>query len=123
MKRLVAADEGTLAAPARPITYEEMRERLVTTWLLDKPHLSPKDVNQTLARLDEFFKGLSASIITEEKIDEFKLARKATGASNATVNRSLAALRQMFRLSAKHVKNPPKVKLLPEPPARQGFLA
>jgi integrase len=122
MKRLVAADEGTLASPMRPIIYEEMRERLVTAWLLDRPELTRKETDQALARLDEFFKGLSASVITEEKIDEFKLARKATGASNATVNRSLAALRQMFRLSIKRIKNPSQVKLLPEPPARQGFL-
>jgi integrase len=99
-----------------------MRERLVTAWLLDRPGLTRKETDQALARLDEFFKGLSASIIIEEKIDEFKLARKATGASNATVNRSLAALRQMFRLSSKRLKTPPQVKLLPEPPARKGFL-
>src|SRR5436309_14369804 len=49
MKRLVAADEGTLAAPESPITFEEMRERLVTTWLLDIQHLRPKDVHHTLA--------------------------------------------------------------------------
>jgi integrase len=122
MKRLVAADEGTLSAPTRPILYEEARERLVATWLLERPKLTRKETDQGLARLDEFFKGLNASAITEEKVDEFKLARKATGASNATVNRALAALRQMIRLSAKRWKNPPQVKLLPEPPARKGFL-
>jgi integrase len=122
MKRLVAADEGTLAAPTRPIMYEEMRERLVTAWLLERPDLTRKETDQSLARLDEFFKGLTANLITEEQIDAFKLARKATGASNATVNRALAALRQMIRLSAKRWKNPPEVKLLPEPPARKGFL-
>jgi integrase len=122
MKRLVAADEGTLAAPTRPIMYEEMRERLVTGWLLERPDLTRKETDQCLARLDEFFKGLTANLITEDKIDAFKLARKATGASNATVNRALAALRQMIRLSAKRWRNPPQVKLLPEPPARKGFL-
>jgi integrase len=122
MRRLIAAEDNTLAAPTRPIMYEEMRERLVTAWLLDRPVLTRKETDQALARLDGFFKGLSASVITEDKIDEFKLARKATGASNATVNRALAALRQMIRLSAKRWKNPPQVKLLPEPPARKGFL-
>ena len=122
MKRLVAADEGTLAAPTRPIVYEEMRERLITAWLLERPELTRETANQCLARLDEFFKGLSSNVIIEEKIDAFKLSRKATGASNATINRALAALRQMIRLSAKRWKNPPQVKLLPEPPARKGFL-
>ncbi len=122
MRRLVESEAGTVPAREKPITYQELRERLVTTWLLDKPSTSRKEIDQALARLDEFFKDLSASVITEEKIAEFKLARKATGASNATVNRALAALRQMFRLSVKRVKNPPEVKLLPEPAARKGFL-
>src|SRR5437016_10048639 len=119
MKRLVAADDGTLAAPTRPTTYDEMRERLVMHWLLDRPGITRTETDQAFARLDEFFKGLNASVITEEKIDEFKLARKTTGASNATINRALVALRQMFNLSAKYVKSPPKIKLFPEPPARQ----
>lgn len=122
MRRLVASDAGEVPVKQKPITYQEMRERLVTTWLLDRPDLTRVDADRALKRLDEFFDGLSSSVITEAKIDEFKLARKATGASNATVNRALAALRQMFRLSAKRIKNPSDVKLLPEPPARQGFL-
>jgi len=124
MRRLVAADDGTLTAPVRerPLAYEEIRERLATAWLVDKPGISRTDVDRSLARLDEFFSGMSASVITEEKIAEFKLARKATGASNATVNRALAALRQMFRLSAKRIKNPPEIKFFPEPPARKGFV-
>ncbi|HZV60272.1 MAG TPA: site-specific integrase [Candidatus Eremiobacteraceae bacterium] len=99
-----------------------MRERLATSWLLYRPEIGREEVDQALARLDEFFGGLSASLITEDKINTFKLTRKATGASNATINRALAALRQMFKLSAKSIKNPPEIKLLPEPPARKGFL-
>src|SRR6267143_3402365 len=64
MKRLVAADEGTLTAPTRPITYEEMRERLVTSWLLNRPHLTRKETDMALARLDEFFNVLNARAIT-----------------------------------------------------------
>jgi len=122
MRRLVEADAGALPVKQKPLTYDEMRERLATAWLLNKPEASRTDVGRALARLDEFFSGMSTSVITEEKIDEFKLARKATGASNATVNRALAALRQMFRLSSKRVKNPPEIKLFPEPPARKGFV-
>jgi len=77
-----------------------------------------------LKHLDAALKALRASVITEDKINELILARQATGASNATINRSLAALRQMFRLSAKWVKNPPNFAalMLDEPPARKGFL-
>src|SRR5580704_5945747 len=59
MKRLVAADEGTLATPQRAITYEEMRERWVKSRLLNGE--SQKDLDYALARLDEFFEGLSTS--------------------------------------------------------------
>jgi integrase len=121
MKRLVAADEGTLTAPQRAILYEEMRERWVKSRLLNGE--SQKDLDYALARLDEFFEGLSTSVIDEDRIDEFKLARKATGASHATINRSLFVLNQMINLSAKRIKNPPKVRKFKEPPARQGFLA
>lgn len=122
MKRLVGAVEGTLPSREIPITYEELRQRLVTKRQLDQSSLSRQQAEAGLKHLDAAFGGMKASAITEDRIDEFKVARQATGASNATINRSLAALRQMFRLSAKRFKNPPDVKLLPEPPARKGFL-
>src|SRR6266436_3806887 len=109
MKRLVAADEGTLPAPQRPMKYEEMRERLVKARLLEGE--SPKEIGYSLARLDEFFSGMSTSVIDEDKIDEFKLGRKAIGGSHATINRALVELRKMFNLSAKRLKSLPKVKL------------
>lgn len=114
MRRLVEAADGTAPPKQRPITYEELRERLVTQRRLSGA--SPKEAIAGLKHLDQFFAGLR--LITEEKVDEFKLARKASGVSNATINRSLAALRQMF----KRVKDPPEITLLPEPPARRGFL-
>jgi len=118
MRRLIEAEDGTSPVKQRPVAYEEMRERLVTKRRLDG--LDEKEAESGLRYLDQFFAGLR--LITDEKIDEFKLARKASGVSNATINRSLAALRQMFQLSAKRIKNPPEIKLLPEPPARKGFL-
>ena len=77
----------------RPIKYEEMRQRLITKRRLDG--LDEKDAESGLKFLDQYFAGLK--FITEEKIDTFKLARKASGVSNATINRSLAALRQMVK--------------------------
>lgn len=118
MRRLIEAEDGTAPIKQRPIKYEEMRQRLITKRRLDG--LDEKDAESGLKFLDQYFAGLK--FITEEKIDTFKLARKASGVSNATINRSLAALRQMVSLSAKRLKNPPVIKLLPEPPARKGFL-
>jgi hypothetical protein len=102
MRRLIAADDGTLTAPVRerPLTYEEMRERLATAWLLDKPGLGRKDVDCSFARLDEFFSGMSSSVITAEKFDEFKLARKATGAGCAATD--VSPLGQAHQESARN---------------------
>jgi integrase len=122
MRRLVAADEGTLPAKRRPVTYEEMRERLVNHRLKANPRLSKVLSEGGLTRLDKFFAGMQSSVITEDKISEFVRSRQATGASNATINRSLEALKIMFRLSAKLIKDPPHVEMLKEPPARKGFL-
>src|SRR5260370_35420669 len=70
MRRLVEAEAGTVPAREKPITYQELRERLVTTWLLDKPSPSPHENDQALARPAEFFKNLAAGVITEEKTAE-----------------------------------------------------
>src|SRR5258708_23644625 len=86
MPRILAAEDGTLEPPQKPVTYEIMRERLVTTWLLERPHLSRKEADYGLVSLDEFFAKMPSNAITAERIDEFKLGRKATGVSNATVN-------------------------------------
>jgi len=124
MRRLVQADDGTSPVKQRPITYEEMRERLVTQRLIDHPRLSKALSEAGLKHLDTFFADLKSSVITEERIKEFIVSRQATGASSATVNRALAALRQMFRLCAKQIKELPDFDriMLKEPPARKGFL-
>jgi integrase len=122
MRRILAAEDGTLEPPRKKIIYEEMRERLITTWLLERPHISRKEHDYALTKLDAFFATMPSHAITEEKIDEFKLAQKATGLSDATINGYLRALRKMIKVSAKRIKNAPEIKLLPEPPARKGFL-
>jgi integrase len=125
MKRLVAADDGRIPAKQCPITYEEMRQRLVTRRLIEKPRLAKSRSEAGLKHLDTFFAELKSSVITEQRIQEFIVSRQATGASSATINRALAALRQMFRMSAKQIKDAPDFNqlMLDEPRARKGFLS
>jgi integrase len=68
--------------------------------------------------------GIKISNITVDLIDKFKTLRKAAGAENGTINRSLAALRRMFALAIERgsLKFAPFVKMLPENQARTGFL-
>ena len=77
-----------------------------------------------LDHLDKFFGGRKVSEITIEAIDRFRAERKQAGASNGTINRSLAKLRRMFKLAAKRGKIQfiPAFAMLPEPKGRQGFL-
>jgi integrase len=69
--------------------------------------------------------GVKVSNITVNLIDKFKEQRKAEGATSATINRSLAALRRMFSLAVERgtLKFAPFIKMLPEDDEiRKGFL-
>jgi integrase len=81
----------------------------------------------SLKHLDEFFDGWKVSEITGDAISQFKAARQAAGAANGTINRSLAALRRMFKLATEQskIKFTPAIKMLFESrdvSPRQGFL-
>ena len=79
MRRLVQSEDGTAPVKQRPISYEEMRQRLVTQRLIDHPRLSKALSRAGLKNLDAFFAKLKSSVITEDKIQEFIVARQATG--------------------------------------------
>lgn len=86
-----------------------------------------------LNHLDEFF-GFDPShdgpngmkvIHIDDQLRKFEEERKAAGAANGTINRSLAALRRMSTLAveANKLQHPLRIKMLPEPKQpRQGFL-
>ena len=87
-----------------------------------------------LSHLDTFFgfdpsqdapSGMKA-IHMDDQIAKFEEARKAEGAANGTINRSLAALRRMSTLAvkAKKLQYPIRIEMLPEPKQpRAGFLS
>jgi len=121
-RRLVAAADGTLPIPVRrQITYQQMRERLITDRTKKQVGGKPED---GLKPLDGAFLGLRASAITADAINDFIVAQQRAGKANDTVNGYLRALRRMFKLSADEVKNPPNVNalMLKASKARQGFI-
>ena len=87
-----------------------------------------------LKHLDNFFaykseteKGWKVSAITVESVKQFKVQRQQEGASNGTINRSLAALRRMFKIALQEKKLQPQhipfIGMLEEPAQpRAGFL-
>ncbi len=75
--------------------------------------------------LKPFFGGMRAVDITTDRVRAYSLRRQEHRASNASINRELAALKRMFNLAAK--MTPPKVARLPYIPTlkesnvRKGF--
>jgi len=72
--------------------------------------------------LNHFGADTPAINITEKEIGEFIVSSLEDGYANATINRSLAALRRALRLGKKLLSSIPEIHLLEENNARQGFL-
>src|SRR5262249_11219284 len=89
-------------------------------------------LERSLSHLEEFFGASRALEITSDRVTAYIAHRQgrtggdlddAKGASNATINRELAALKRMFRLAkrAGKVADPPHIELRHESNVRKGF--
>jgi integrase len=113
----------------KKLKYEQMRGALLANY-----NEQGKRSLQTLADgsetiwglkpLDDFFKGMSVAQITPESAREFMRKRKAENLSNDTINGSLRLLRRMLMIAHEDGKihSVPKIRMLPNSPARKGFL-
>ena len=74
--------------------------------------------------IQNFWKGKKLAEIGKEEIDRLKAKKKATGVSNATVNRMLSLVRAILRMSYKSgwIESVPPVELMPEPQKRIRWL-
>jgi integrase len=74
--------------------------------------------------LKGFSGGDRAIAITSDRVTMYAVDRQAQDAANATINRELAALKHAFRLAADagRVAAVPRIKLLEENNAREGFV-
>ena len=89
------------------------------------------DLKWRLRHLRAAFGGMRAIDVTGERIEQYKALRLSEKTEwgrkpvrPATVNRELAALRRAFRLAIEHarISAAPKITMLAENNARQGFL-
>lgn len=77
----------------------------------------------SIKHLSKFFGGWRAAEITTDKVRKYIGHRLDQGASNATINRELAALKRMFNLAIRSgkLRDKPFVEMLRERNVRTGF--
>jgi len=127
----------------KKLRYADLRQGLIDSYIArgNKSLKERADGTENiagLAALDDFcgFKqkadgkivvtdrGVSVAQLTTDFASRFMKQRKAEDVGNATINRSLAALRRMLTLAkrAKKIHDVPYIEFLKEPSARKGFL-
>ena len=129
-KKLLERREGEIAQGKMPgsyfdkVTFKELAQGLILDYE-DNNRKSTERVKIGVAHLARFFGEMKATEINTPAIQSYKKLRKTAGASNATVNRELAALKRMFNLAAR--ATPPRVAHVPYIPmnkernVRKGF--
>ena len=123
-KRMGEIGQGRLIGPSEEkVTFDEMAQDLCSDYKVNG-RKSLDTVQYVLSHLEESFTGDSALDITTDRINGHVAQRQEEKASNATVNRELAALKRMFSLAiqAGKLSHQPYIPTLEEHNARQGFL-
>jgi len=132
LRRLMGDSERgiTPESELKKIKYSDLRAELLNHYNEQgkKSLQTLADGSETiwgLKPLDDFFEGLSFAQITPDAVREFTRKRKAEELSNDTINGSLRLLRRMLMLAHEDgkIQVVPKIRLLPNSPARKGFLA
>lgn len=127
--RMLRLREGDIAKgiPVAPklgrITFDEAAADLINDYKTNK-RKTTKDVERKInLHLRPFFGRYLLANITTAQIRAFAASRQAAGASNAEINRELAALKRMFSLAVQGgaLHHRPHVPMLTENNARQGF--
>ena len=123
-KRLGEIGRGRLIGPVEEkVTFDGMAQDIQRDYETNGKR-SLRSVTLSITHLQGFF-GLDRALdITTDKIRAYISHRQSEGASNASINRELAALKRMFSLAiqAGKLSSRPYISTLEENNARQGFL-
>lgn len=126
-KKLAEVSEGT-HGDARNITYESLRQ----SYYLDYEAQDRKSLRHdeggnpytdAVRRLDSYFSGYRAGEMSTDQIKRFQREQREKGMSNASINRSVSALRRMFSIARQDgkLRNLPYFPMLKESAPRKGF--
>ena len=122
--RLGQRAEGRYVGPTvERVTFDELAADLLTEYEVNRR----KDRRMVESRLRNhllpFFGRKRTHTINTTHVQEYIQGRLAAGASNASINRELAALKRAFNLGfrAEKIAKKPYIPKLEEDNARQGF--
>lgn len=137
LRRLMSERDGGVPNPndLKKIHYADLRAALIASYVAhgNRSLLVRADGTETimgLSQLDKFMgydannPGPPVTAITTELAQKFVEQRRADGAGNAVINRSLAALRRMLKIAKhrKRIQDVPFIEFQKEPSARRGFI-
>ena len=129
-KRLLKKREGEISAGKLPgIYFDRVRFDELAEDYLNDYRINGKRVDDALRYVEKhlrpFFGGMRVTEITTPRIQAYIKKRLDNGAANATINRTLSALKRMLNLGAKttppKVDRVPHIHLLEENNVRAGF--
>ena len=128
-ERLLRLREGDVArgVPITPqvgrLRFEEAAADLMTDYRVNGRRSAGHLERRTRLHLEPFFGGRRMAALTTSHVRAYVDARQAAGASNASINRELAALKRMFTLAiaAGTLLHRPHIPMLKERNVRTGF--